>query len=115
METRVRISCLEDYKRPPDQTYLTYPEWFLVFSPEEYAVFLKTHPSYDFPYFGHIAQFWKGYKAMYDQTVKHHYPFNTGYHVMVMVIGASRVHDKVTLRQYGRASCRTDTDPRAYQ
>jgi len=97
----VGANAKEDYKRPPDQTYLTYPEWFLVFSPEEYAVFLKTHPSYDFPYFGHIAQFWKGYKAMYDQTVKHHYPFNTGYHVMVMVIGASTTVEYTIKSLYG--------------
>jgi len=30
-----------DYKRGADQTYLTYPEWFLVFSPQEYAYFFK--------------------------------------------------------------------------
>ncbi len=91
----------ESYRRPADQTYLTYPEWFLVFSPEEYATFLRDHPSYDFPYFGHIAQFWKGYKTMYDQTVKHHYPFNTGYHVMVMVIGTSTTVEYTIKSLYG--------------
>ena len=34
--TLVAATPVED-RRPPDQTFLTYPEWFLVFSPAEYA------------------------------------------------------------------------------
>jgi hypothetical protein len=42
----------------------------------------------EFPFFGHIRQFWQGYGAVYDATRKD-YPFNFGYHVMIMVIGTS--------------------------
>src|SRR3982751_782496 len=74
--------------RPPDQTFLTYPEWFLVFSPAEYADFVKTHAPNDFPFLGHIRQFWQSYDAVWNQT-RGRYPFNGGYHMMIVVIGAS--------------------------
>jgi hypothetical protein len=74
--------------RPADQTFLTYPEWFLVFSPAEYAGFVRTNPPNDFPFLGHIRQFWQGYDAVWNET-RGKYPFNGGYHMMIMVIGAS--------------------------
>lgn len=77
-----------EYRRSTEQTFLTYPEWFLVHSPAEYALFIKNHPANDFPYFGHIKQFWQGYSAVYNAT-KNDYPVNIGYHIMVMVIGIS--------------------------
>lgn len=77
-----------EYRRGAEQTYLTYPEWFLVFSPAELAAYLKSRPPSKFPFIGHIRQFWQGYRAVYEAT-KDHYPFNAGYHLMVMVIGIS--------------------------
>jgi hypothetical protein len=74
--------------RPPDQTFLTYPEWFLVFSPAEQAAYFKDHTSTTFPYMKHVDQMWGGYEVMYDQ-IKGIFPFNTGYHVMIWVIAGS--------------------------
>ena len=74
--------------RPADQTFLTYPEWFLVFSPAEYAAFVRTQPPSRFPFFGHIKQFWQGYHAVWNAT-RGEYEFNAGYHLMIMVIGTS--------------------------
>jgi hypothetical protein len=74
--------------RPPDQTFLTYPEWFLVFSPAEQADYFKSHTSTSFPYMKHVDQMWKGYGVVYDQ-IKGNYKFNTGYHAMIMVIAGS--------------------------
>jgi hypothetical protein len=74
--------------RPPDQTFLTYPEWFLVFSPAEQADYFKTRTSTTFPYLKHVDQMWSGYGIMYDQ-IKGNFPFNTGYHVMIGVIAGS--------------------------
>jgi len=74
--------------RPADQTFLTYPEWFLVFSPAEYADFVKSQAPNDFPFIGHIRQFWQGYDAVWNQ-IRGRYPFNGGYHVMILVIGTS--------------------------
>ncbi|WP_426661029.1 hypothetical protein [Rhodanobacter aciditrophus] len=74
-------------RRAPAQTYLTFPEWFLVFSPAEYADLLR-HGSPDaFPWFAHIGQFWSAYGRVTDAT--RGYPFNGEYHTMIMVIGTS--------------------------
>lgn len=76
-----------DHRRGPEQTFLTYPEWFLVHSPAEYAEYVREHTPTQFPFIGHIRQFWQGYGAVTRATRE--YPFNIGYHVMVMVIGTS--------------------------
>lgn len=74
--------------RPADQTFLTFPEWFLVFSPDEQADYFKGTTSTSFPYMGHVSQLWNGYKIVYSQ-IKDNYQFNTGYHVMIWVIAVS--------------------------
>ena len=77
-----------EHRRTPDQTFLTFPEWFLVHSPAEYAAFLaKAERPSEFPLFAHIGQFWQSYAAVSREIGK--YPFNGGYHLMVMVIGSS--------------------------
>lgn len=77
-----------EHRRGEEQTFLTYPEWFLVHSPAELASFLgrRGAPS-EFPWGGHIGQFWQGYRAVTRETAS--YPFNGGYHLMVSVIGGS--------------------------
>jgi hypothetical protein len=79
-----------EHRRGIEQTFLTYPEWFLVFSPAEYARFLHDggRPS-DFPFMGHVGQFWSGYKAVFDEQRAQGYPLNPGYHLMILVIGTS--------------------------
>lgn len=76
------------HSRDEGNTYLTYPEWFLVFSPDEYAQFVKlNHPS-KFPFLTHIKQFWKSYLTIFRHVNKK-YKFNSEYHIMIMVIGIS--------------------------
>lgn len=82
-----------EYHRAPDNTFLTFPEWYLVYSPREYADFIADRSPAEFPYRGHIAQFWQGYKAIYDAAKD--YPPNVQYHVMIWVIGVS------TTAEYG--------------
>jgi hypothetical protein len=77
----------KEHQRGAEQTFLTFPEWFLVFSPAEYAAFVKHGPPSEFPFIGHIAQFWQNYAAVTEATKP--YPFNLGYHVMIVVIGTS--------------------------
>lgn len=78
-----------EHRRPADQTFLTFPEWFLVYSSNEYAAFLgdDRRPS-EFPFFGHLDEFWESYAAVYRVT-KDDRPFNAGYNLMIMVIGLS--------------------------
>lgn len=74
--------------RPADQTFLTFPEWFLVFSPEEQANYFKLHTSTTFPFMAHTAQIWQSYRIV-DQQISGNFPTNTGYHFMIWVIGVS--------------------------
>ncbi|MGZ4034623.1 MAG: hypothetical protein ACXVP4_07150, partial [Bacteroidia bacterium] len=78
----------KEYCRPADQTFLTFPEWYLVFSPAEQAAYFKKHTSTTFPFMSHTAQIWGGYKIVNDQ-IKDNYPYNGGYHFMIWVIGSS--------------------------
>jgi hypothetical protein len=87
---RTPLEC----RRAPEQTFLTFPEWFLVYSPDEYADVMATRPPSEFPYLGHIGQFWQGYRDVYGAT-KDKYPFNGGYHMMVVVIGTSMAGEYV--------------------
>lgn len=91
-----------EHRRPADQTFLTFPEWFLVYSPEEFATFTKTTTPDQFPFFGHTRQFWQAYRSVY-RIIKDKYAFNTGYHVMIMVIGTS------TTVEYVLRSCYENT------
>lgn len=82
------IRTPENMRRAPDNTFLTFPEWFLVYSPSELARYSRTHPLSGMLYYGHILQFWQGYADMCG-AVAGRFPFNTGYHVMIWVIGCS--------------------------
>ena len=76
-------------RRGEEQTFLTFPEWFLVFSPAEYAEFVRVHSPDEFCFWGHIGQLWSSYGQVIHQTRAREEPTNWGYHVMIMVIGVS--------------------------
>jgi hypothetical protein len=77
-----------EHVRPADQTFLTFPEWFLVFGPAEQAAFFQSHTSTKFPFMTHVWQIWEGYSVVYAQ-LHDNFPFNMGYHVMIVVIATS--------------------------
>lgn len=79
-----------EHRRPADQTFLTYPEWFLVFSPREYAAHVAGgagDPS-AFPFLAHVGQLWDGYLAA-AREIPSDEPWNGGYHAMILVIAGS--------------------------
>ena len=81
---------IKDYFRGEEQTFLTVPEWYLVFNPKEYADHLQggNNPS-DFPFFASIQEYW----ALYDRVTvvadANDYPKNRQYLTMLWVIGTS--------------------------
>jgi hypothetical protein len=93
------LSTPLEQRRGEEQTFLTYPEWFLVHSPAELATYLgpRRAPS-EFPWGGHVMQFWQGYGAVTRETANH--PFNSGYHLMVSVIGGSTTVEYVLRSAY---------------
>ena len=82
------IAQTPKYQRPEDATYLSFPEWYLVFNPQEYAESLRHRPPSQFPYFKSTAQFWRGYAEVYG-IARRHYRYNFGANLMVAVIGTS--------------------------
>lgn len=78
---------IEGYKRPEESTFLTYPEWAIVYAAREYAWFVKSRPPSAFPYWAYIGRFWQDYALMTRATEA--YPFNFQNHLMLMVIGVS--------------------------
>ena len=85
---RARLDTTAGYRRDEGQTFLTHPEWYIVYSSDEYASYLHDHLPTDFPYVNSIGQFWVNYREM-ARTTRNAYPFNGGYHVMLGVIGTS--------------------------
>lgn len=76
-------------RRGEEQTFLTFPEWYLVHSPAEYANFVAKNPAHDFPFIGHIKQLWSSYSSVTEEQFNNHYPINLPYHVMICVIATS--------------------------
>lgn len=79
---------IEPYLRAEAFTYLTLPEWFIVYNTEEYAQFIAGASPTTFPYLRSIGQYWRYYAAVCRAT-RGAYPFEGVYHVMLGVIGAS--------------------------
>ena len=76
-------------RRPLEDAYYTYPEWYIVWSYDERAWYLEkgSLPS-GFPYFGSIYQYWHGYCLICGITHSRH-QFNFGDHSMLVVLGSS--------------------------
>jgi hypothetical protein len=82
------VRDLPDYYRPEDKTYLTLPEWYIVYSTDEYGAFLQQHRSSDFPYFRAVGQYWQSYVDA-CQAVRGKYPFNDDSQFTLAFIGIS--------------------------
>jgi hypothetical protein len=82
------VQGLANYSRPEVDTFYTYPEWYIVWSYQSKADFQQRHLPAGYSYFGDIAQYWQAYCRMYSAT-RAIYPFPTGDHIMLAVIGSS--------------------------
>jgi FAD/FMN-containing dehydrogenase len=87
-EARARLDTTKDYLRDEGQTFLTHPEWYIVYSSDEYAAWMRDRLPTSFPYLASIGQYWVNYAEARALT-RNTYPFNGGYNVMLGVIGTS--------------------------
>lgn len=87
-ESRAITAELSNYRRSEEQTYLTLPEWYIVYSADEYAAFIADNPPSQFPYFKAIGQYWQSYYDVCAVT-RDKYPLNNRYHIILTVIGTS--------------------------
>jgi hypothetical protein len=76
------------YRRAESSTYLTLPEWYIVYNSEEYKRTLQHGRPSAFPYFRSVAQYWRYYYRVFKIT-QAKYGFNAGDHLMLVVIGVS--------------------------
>ncbi|MGA7913970.1 MAG: hypothetical protein WCA00_01945 [Candidatus Acidiferrales bacterium] len=79
---------IPDYARPEDETYLSYPEWYIVWSYQEKADFQEQNLPSGFPYFGAVRQYWNSYCCI-SHLIRGKYAFNGGEQLMLVVIGTS--------------------------
>jgi hypothetical protein len=79
---------IQGYRRPVASTYLTFPEWYLVFNPQEYGAFISQHEPSHFPYFASIGQFWWSYGRVYSIAAAN-FPSDLDDNLMDLVIGVS--------------------------
>ncbi len=75
-------------RRPLEDSYFSYPEWYIVWSYEERAQYLPKNLPSGFPYFASIGQYWKSYCFICGLTQSRH-QFNFGDHLSSMVLGGS--------------------------
>lgn len=88
LERRKATADIKDYARPEVDTYLSYPEWYIVWSYQEKADYQETHLPTRYPFFGNIRQYWSGYCCVFGFTRGRYAP-DWGAHVMLAVIGSS--------------------------
>jgi len=86
--TRKVTDAIPDYAREEDKTYLTLPEWYIVYSTDEYAAFIADHSASDFPHFKAVGQYWKSYVDVCG-VIRGRYPLNGGQHFTDAFIGVS--------------------------
>ena len=95
------------YARSGAATFLTLPEWLIVYDAEEYAAFVKRRPPSGFPYFRSVPRYWFYYWHVCDGACGH-FPFDGGNHLMLAVIGVSASVENLIKGVYentiGRAS-----------
>lgn len=74
--------------RALEDSYFSYPEWYIVWSYEERAQYLPKNLPSGFPYFASIGQYWHSYCFICGLTQSRH-QFNFGDHLSSFVLGGS--------------------------
>ena len=85
---REAVQDIPDYYRPESKTYLTLPEWYIVYSTDEDADFIADNSSSDFPYFRAVGQYWDSYAAVCSE-ISGRSPFNGDSQFTLAFIGLS--------------------------
>jgi hypothetical protein len=95
-------------RRDAEQTLLTFPEWYLVHSPAEFARIVEQQPAHAFPFVAQTGQLWSSYRTVTEEQIRDRYPLNAAYHVMILVIATSTTVEYTLRAVYentiGRAS-----------
>jgi hypothetical protein len=82
------IITAKEYQRAEANTFLTYPEWHIVYAYEGLAEVLKTGDEHDFNYFASVASFWSC-ACTVTRTADAHGGADAATKQTIYVIGAS--------------------------
>jgi hypothetical protein len=77
-----------EFQRPEANSFLTYPEWHIVYAYEGLAETLKTGDEHDFGYFSAVKGFWSSYCAL-NAIAQQHGGADFATRRTIYVIGAS--------------------------
>jgi len=93
-ETRAKIDGLPNYHFPEEKSYLTFPEWYVVYASQDYANYIaRDYPS-GFSFFRSAGEFWTSYCAV-NQLVTPRYQVTFGTHLVIYLTGISHTADYV--------------------
>lgn len=93
-ETRTKVDAVPNYRFPEEKSYLTFPEWYIVYTSQDFASYTaKNYPS-GFSYFRSAGEFWTSYCAV-NQWAGPRYDFSFGTHLMIYVTGVSHTVEYV--------------------
>jgi hypothetical protein len=87
-EGKAATAGIHGYSRPEDDTYLSYPEWYIVWSYQEKADYQERNLPSGFPFFRSMRQYWNSYCCISHLT-QGKYGFNPGEQLMLVIIGTS--------------------------
>jgi FAD/FMN-containing dehydrogenase len=85
---RAVLDRVDGYRRPESQSFLAHPEWFIVYSADEYAAWTADRLPNGFPYARSIGQYWRNWGRV-ARASRRENPGNGGYSLMLGVIGVS--------------------------
>jgi hypothetical protein len=82
------LASVDGYKRAESRSFLTFPEWYIVFTSQDYAAYIAANRPSGFRYFSSAFAFWGSYCDI-NRYVAPRYPFDTEFHIVNYVIGMS--------------------------
>lgn len=59
------------WQRPESRTFLTYPEWHMVYAYEDFAKVVETGDEHAFAFWGSVASFWTSFCVLNRQAAAH--------------------------------------------
>ena len=77
------------YRRKLDNTFFTFPEWYIVYSFEDFGRFLDRSSESHFDYLGHILGFWRSFCTINRAVPDERRSRCTEVKTMIYVIGVS--------------------------
>jgi hypothetical protein len=82
------LARIDGYERPESQSFLAHPEWFIVYSADEYGAWTRDRLPHGFPYARSIGQYWHNWGQV-ARASRRENPGNGQYSLMLGVIGVS--------------------------